>query len=95
MAIAFGIRELISTTPSLDISFKKVVSASRGKAFEASCMHSLQPMPLPTARPSPLAEPLTGRKREVLRLLLEGAPNREIARRLFLSVNTLKTSDFD
>ena len=34
-ASAFGIRELISTTPSLDLSFKKVVSASRGKAFEA------------------------------------------------------------
>ena len=34
-ASAFGIRELISTTPSLDLYFKKVVSASRGKAFEA------------------------------------------------------------
>jgi TrmH family RNA methyltransferase len=34
-ACAFGICELISTTPDLDLSFKKVVSASRGKAFEA------------------------------------------------------------
>jgi TrmH family RNA methyltransferase len=34
-ASAFGIHELISTTPSLDLYFKKVVSASRGKAFEA------------------------------------------------------------
>jgi TrmH family RNA methyltransferase len=34
-ASAFGIRELISTTTELDIYFKKVVSASRGKAFEA------------------------------------------------------------
>jgi TrmH family RNA methyltransferase len=33
-ASAFGIRELISTTPSLDLYFRKVVSASRGKAFE-------------------------------------------------------------
>jgi TrmH family RNA methyltransferase len=33
-ARAFGIRELISTTPTLDLYFKKVVSASRGKAFE-------------------------------------------------------------
>jgi TrmH family RNA methyltransferase len=35
-ASAFGIRELVSTTPDVDIYFKKVVSASRGKTFEAS-----------------------------------------------------------
>lgn len=34
-ASAFGIRDLFSTTPDLDISFKKVVSASRGKSLEA------------------------------------------------------------
>jgi LuxR family transcriptional regulator, maltose regulon positive regulatory protein len=47
-------------------------------------------LPLPAARSSTLLEPLTEREREVLWLLLEGAPNREIAQRLVLSVNTVK-----
>jgi LuxR family maltose regulon positive regulatory protein len=46
--------------------------------------------PLPDAKHTPLVEVLTTREREVLKLLLDGASNRDIADRLVLSVNTVK-----
>lgn len=33
-ASAFGIRDIVSTSPTLDIYYKKIVAASRGKVFE-------------------------------------------------------------
>ncbi len=50
----------------------------------------LQRLPGRPASASTLTEPLTCREREVLRLLLDGASNREIACHLVLSVNTVK-----
>jgi len=50
---------------------------------------------LPDPNASPLVEALTGREREVLQLLVDGASNREIAQRLVLSVNTVKKHVFN
>jgi len=41
--------------------------------------------------PQPLVEPLTGRELEVLQLLAEDLSNREIGRRLFISLPTVKS----
>jgi LuxR family maltose regulon positive regulatory protein len=46
------------------------------------------PSPAPAALPLP--EPLTGREQEVLRLLAQGASNKEIARHLVVSLATAK-----
>jgi LuxR family maltose regulon positive regulatory protein len=43
------------------------------------------------ASPPGLLEPLSGRERDVLRLLPTLLPNTEIAGELFVSVNTVKT----
>jgi DNA-binding NarL/FixJ family response regulator len=44
------------------------------------------PMPSPTATQSPFL-PLSSREQEVLKLIMEGATNTEIARRLYVSPN--------
>jgi LuxR family maltose regulon positive regulatory protein len=46
--------------------------------------------PPPVACPQPLVEPLSERELEVLQLVAEGLPNRQIAERLFLALSTVK-----
>ncbi|HEX6551485.1 MAG TPA: LuxR C-terminal-related transcriptional regulator, partial [Ktedonobacteraceae bacterium] len=68
---------------------------SRVPGYVATLLRVFGEQPVSEAPPSSvragaLAEPLTVREREVLGLLLAGASNREIARRLVVSVNTVK-----
>jgi LuxR family maltose regulon positive regulatory protein len=60
-----------------------------------AAFHSAEPeQPEPTrsqVSEAELIEPLSERELEVLQLIAEGLTNREIASRLFLSLNTVKT----
>lgn len=61
-------------------------AASQGAAGEGASPPSEQP----TLSHSPIIEPLSDREIDVLRLISEGLSNRQIAERLFVSLNTVK-----
>jgi LuxR family maltose regulon positive regulatory protein len=66
-------------------------SAKLLAAFEAEEQKGEDGSYLPPAPPAqPLAEPLSRRELEVLRLIAQGLSNREIGERLFLAVDTVK-----
>jgi ATP/maltotriose-dependent transcriptional regulator MalT len=53
-------------------------------------LSAFEPAPRKPKQDAELAEPLSERELEVLRYIAEGLSNPEIARRLYLSPNTLK-----
>jgi DNA-binding NarL/FixJ family response regulator len=74
-----------------------VLAAHRGESVLAPTVTtklvarvSTGDLPAPAAGRQPLADPLTARELEVLRLIAEGMSNREISGRLFLSEGTVK-----
>ncbi|MFZ6029661.1 MAG: response regulator [Chloroflexota bacterium] len=86
---------LLKDTPSEKL-FEAVRAAARGESFlqpsvaakvvaEFSRLANLSP-----ARPEPLIDPLSEREREILRLIAQGASNREIAVQLVIAEGTVK-----
>jgi two-component system nitrate/nitrite response regulator NarL len=80
-----------------DISIRQFVDAVR-TALDGQVVVSRRSAPAVVGeRPSPidrvgrLAEHLTGREREVLSLIVEGAGSREISSRLHIAPNTVRT----
>jgi DNA-binding NarL/FixJ family response regulator len=81
-----------------DASVEQIVSgiqtAARGESLisprvAGKLMHRLRE--IPTSRPEPPREELTQRELAVLELVAEGHDNAEIAERLFISQNTVKS----
>ncbi len=91
---------LLKDTPSARLA-EAIRAAARGESFlEPSVAAkvvaefarlSAAPSPAVTPLPvQPLTEPLSDREREVLRLVAQGASNKEIAAALFLAEGTVK-----
>ena len=82
-------RLLEQTTPALvpDLHLRASRWYEQQELFAEAVSHALAAS---VPQPCPLVELLTGREREVWQLLLHGASNREIARHLVLSMNTVK-----
>lgn len=82
-------RQQSRTHPSLSY-IEKLLSAFDDQHLPAFASSSQPSFSVSASAGSSLAEPLSERELEVLRLITEGCPNREIADRLVLAVSTVK-----
>jgi LuxR family maltose regulon positive regulatory protein len=78
-----------SGTPGMEAYIHKLLAAFEKQTLSRTTQG--KPSPMKGIRPEPSVEPLSEREREVLRLLGTELKGPEIARELFISVNTLRT----
>jgi LuxR family maltose regulon positive regulatory protein len=87
------LRLFVDEGPPLLALLRQAHAQSRAPGYVASLLSAFgeQPSsPATSANSSVLVDPLTAREREILHLLSSGASNGEIARRLVVSVGTVK-----
>ena len=98
LAIPGGfIRTFLDEAPAITPLLRAVATRGAAREYAGQLLAALAPSAEVAAlappllhQHQPLAEPLTERELEVLRLVAEGASNQEIADRAFIAINTVK-----
>jgi DNA-binding NarL/FixJ family response regulator len=88
-ALRLGFRGYVTKSTPVDRFVRSVEAATQGQTVVPS--HLVRAANRASEGPDLLAEQLTPREREVLRLLVEGVTGADIARRLKISANTVRT----
>jgi non-specific serine/threonine protein kinase len=92
-------RDLAATRALLGAAkFESIFAEGQEMSLEQAVAYALREDPDPTtgspefalSKGQPLADPLSQREREILRLVADGLSNAEIAQKLFLTVGTVK-----
>jgi DNA-binding NarL/FixJ family response regulator len=87
-----GFQGYVAKTASMEQLVGSIMAMSRSHmVLPLDAIRSLLGAPVEAGESGTLAEQLSPRERQVLLLLVEGASSNELARRLFLSKNTVRT----